>query len=714
MSHRFVFEESKKFTTKKPTKSPTKSNNNSTGWKDIPTNPLLSTFNRISNSLSATKSAAIPISRRTTRDLEFEDFTPDFRNCNSISPSVLIPPERSVEDFNNGVEDFDNRDIGIYINNSKQSPINPPPLNNDEDENNSVFIDLSNQEEEPPTAHDTQSKEKNLLTEIIIDEKQPSLLKNVSPQIENINPSEAASLGTIFIANIKDWLWEVWKGVKEHPAATILGASTAAQPAYNAFISEMHTKTFEPAKWYALPPEMKALCLTELISSFLVNYPAGKKFIGDALGKLQDQTKDMCNSTLGFFDNIFSLVIGIDSGAGAAALTFNAFAWIATLSGVAIGGYAIPGVLAGLSFVISSTSRYLGFKWAIQIISNLFSHDANVQRQAIDQLKHLKLDENVILTAQHLASIGSDEKFANTAHSIREILQACVDKEAIKRKAEKDADEKIKNKNLNAEDYEYLFLTLVNAANELDKLHPNGIPSIFNKKTIKEYIAEYVNIASKLSFALTFGLPAGAIFTQEGFNAVAIVSKLVFDFDMNTNNLDVWYKRLIGLCSGIGSGVLYAVCSADFPKLFFVELPLYLWQHPQHIPAAILLVVINFFASYSMRNVTENIMQAENILGLLNEFKKELPYIVQLGSAFVNIRSKLMEYKIAAKDPNKPELEEVIKQNEDPNIRRISKPTVDLCYVAMNGSSFFAEPTNKTSVEDDSLTFERNSMHRGV
>ena len=112
-------------------------------------------------------------------------------------------------------------------------------------------------------------------------------------------------------------------------------------------------------------------------------------------------------------------------------------------------------------------------------------------------------------------------------------------------------------------------------------------------------------------------------------------------------------------------------------------------------------------------------VKEKNILGLLNEFNKELPYIVQLGGAFVNIRSKLMEYKINAKDPNNPQIEDIIRQNEDPNMRRISKLTADNCSIAMANSSFFGKVNlNKTQpISPDSTPLvnkEGESLNRSL
>ncbi|MBV9575504.1 MAG: hypothetical protein JO149_02645, partial [Gammaproteobacteria bacterium] len=627
-----------------------------------------------------TISASVP----TKPPVELESHTPMSRNSlrTPLSASVLLGGDDEDADFFKTEED----DKDTVIDFGKSEEITEP-----KDPMDPAIIDLSGSEEE---------ENGNPSPEILI-----------SPP----NDDDPGCSTTTVASDIEGWIKESLQGVKDHPIASILGVLTAAQPAFNAFLNESHTnaKDFGQKVWDAMSFETKMLSIIELTASFLVNYPAGKKFIGDALEKLKTNTRDMFKSPSDFLDNFFSQLIGIDSGAGAAALTFSAFTWIAA------GGVAIPSALGGLSFIITSASRYIGFKRAIQIISNLFNHYANVQRMAIDELKHLKLDNEVVLTAEELVYVGSDPQFADLFHSIREILQAAIDAEVDQIKTQKEADNEIKNKNLTAEDYENLFLKLVEAANTLDKLHLGNVSRIFNKKTAKENLAEYVDIVSKLSFGLTFGLPAAAIFMQEGFNAVNIISKLSFNYDLDTDALNVWYKRLIGLGSGIGSGTLYAVCAADFPKLAFVDLPTYLWQYPKHIASTVVLFAFNYFASYSMRNVTENILKEKNILGLLNEFNKELPYIVQLGGAFVNIRSKLMEYKINAKDPNNPQIEDIIRQNEDPNMRRISKLTADNCSIAMANSSFFGKVNlNKTQpISPDSTPLvnkEGESLNRSL
>jgi hypothetical protein len=466
--------------------------------------------------------------------------------------------------------------------------------------------------------------------------------------------------------------------------------ATSGQPAINALVnpSNVGPEKIGPEWWNTMTNRTKAESVINLIASFWVNYPTNKKFIQDAWAKLKENTKDMFKSPKQFIDNLFSIVLGLDSGLAAGALTLGAFTWIVW------GGLALPSMISGLSFLIASTSRYIGLKRAFKILENLFSHEAKVQKQAIDALHHLQLEKQLSLSVKQLFQLDMENSaLANIERSIKDILQAFIDAEANKTLMSKDT--------LNDQDYEDLFKKLVLALGTLESLHPDNI---YHEKCTSEYIAEYSGVLVRLGFAIAFGLSTGCIFLQKGYDAVNLISKLVSGNDLDQSDMHIWLKRAIGLPAGLGSGTLYAVSASEFPKLFFIALPTYLWNHPKHIVSALFLLTTNYFASSSMHSVASGVLNRENnILGILpeNPLKDILPYVVRTGSGFVNILSELKKYNEDIIDPNHPTLEELVHHFEDPNTHRIQPLTAADCSVALNRSSYFYDPSHPRPSDEE-------------
>lgn len=519
----------------------------------------------------------------------------------------------------------------------------------------------------------------------------------------------------------------------KHPLSSLLGLGTSAQASISAFVnpSKIDPKDIDSKWWASMSGAMKAQSIISLVFSFGVNYPVNRKFIEDAWLKLKTNSKNTFKSVGDFVDNATSIFLGLNSGMAAAAITFEAFLWITT------GGFFFPALFAALSFLNSSTSRYIGIKRVFNLLRNLFNSDARVQSESIDALKHLNRDyqlelDNVLQSVRSILQNLLDQKISEllearhhldendlaalTQIRINELALLAkskstrvenlseIDKSQVDRIVnEKTAEIMLTKCKLNDHDYDCLFKELITKAAELETLHPDNIDTLlFNEKQTYEYVADYANTVFKLIFALVFGLSAGSIFMQKYFDAINILSKFISGQDLNESNMNLWLKRLIGVPSGIASGLLYGASAGDFPKLFFINLPSYVYSHPKEIFSTILLLVANFYASSSMQNVARGVVNREdNILGLLSQgkMKEILPHLTHAGCGFVNILSELKKRSPSPAEPNHPTYEEIIHYFENPNDHPIEHETALACSISNSKLSFFPKSTPGTAPE---------------
>lgn len=516
-----------------------------------------------------------------------------------------------------------------------------------------------------------------------------------------------------------------------HPIATILGLGTSAQSVVSAVANASHTdpKDIDSKWWGSLATGTKVQSIITFIFSLYVNFPVNKKFIEDAWSKLKTNSKDTFKSFGDFIDNVSSIFLGLNSGMAAAAITLEAFIWITT------GGILIPVILAALSFLMAGTSRYMGNKRVFSMLKTFFSHDAKMQKQSIDALKHLKMDLKLQLndTLQSIKDILQNllNQQTNTILQAKRQLEE-KDLAALEHMREKERLRIAKSKSISVldlnsndkaeienlisqkaseiliakyrltdDDYELLFKSLITKLAELEALHPKNLDTnLYNDKAIREYLVEYSGTLVKLGLAIACGVSSGAVYMQKGFDAVNIVSKYA---GHDLKDLDIWIKRLIGSSSGLASGLLYAASAADFPSLFFVTLPTYLYNHPKQICAALFLLVANYYASASMQSVSTGVVsRKDHILGMLAEgqMKEILPVAVRVGCGFVNIIAELKKYSPAPLNPEQPTVSEIVHHFEDPNHHRIQHDTALACSIANNKLSFFQKPTAKAPAKD--------------
>ncbi len=516
--------------------------------------------------------------------------------------------------------------------------------------------------------------------------------KNDEPKQKEGWISWTRNMGYYMASSAGTWLKESAVDKLTHPFSSIVGLAASLTTAVNAATNASHSDAKDISyTWFKhMPKSIRVESVISFISSLWVNYPANKKFIEDAWGKLKNDTKDFFKSPGHFFNNFFSFVVGLDSGAAAAILAISAFIWIVW------GGLTIPSLFAGLGFVINSTSRYLGFKRTLRQIEINFNDDAKVQKQGNDEINHINQDERLNLSELDLLELGIlDSKLADAERSIMEILQAVTDAEAERKLASKPLNT---DKKLNDQDYEDLYKNLYLALNKLQELHPDNI--LFNKKNKREYIAEYVALIFRLAIALACLVSAGGIFMQKGWDAYSFVLKKITGNDGEDYN--IWLKRLIGLPAGMGSGSLYGVSAYEFFKLFFNDVPTYLWHHPIHFISLYFLLSVNYFASSSMQSIANNVLShPNNILGALSEspIKEAVPYAARAGAFFVNSLSEFKRYQKNIADPNHPKVEELLKHFEDPNIHLINHTTAVEMSVALNKSSFFTKASDSPSAQ---------------
>ena len=215
---------------------------------------------------------------------------------------------------------------------------------------------------------------------------------------------------------------------------------------------------------------------------------------------------------------------------------------------------------------------------------------------------------------------------------------------------------------------------------------------LYNEKQFAEYVADFAGTLTSVTFALIFGLSSGSIFMQKGYDGINILSKLISKTDLDASGMNIWSKIFMGLSSGIGSGTLYGVSASQFPKLFFVMLPTYLWHHPKHIATAALFVVANYFASSSMQNVTASVLARENnIIPFLSSgfIGQAMPYVVRAGGGFVNCLGELKTFAEPTANSDHPTYDEVVRHFNNPDNHRIEPGTADSCAVELNKLSFF-------------------------
>jgi len=489
----------------------------------------------------------------------------------------------------------------------------------------------------------------------------------------------------------KDKVVDFVMEVIRNPISSFIGSAASAQSIASAFFSalKIDPEKFTPSVWMKASRIVKGEALLNLICTLLVNVPVNKKFTQDAAGKLKTESKDMFKSPSGFFNNFLSQYFGGYSGLANGAISFSVFLFFNYIWG----GIAVPTTLGVLNFIITSASRYMGLKRAARMIENGFNHEANVQDQANDVFDHLKLEEKITLSEEVAEELDLSPALANAEHSLLEILQAIRNAEAD-RKLSTSTEGK-----LNDQDYEDLYKKLFLSLEKIQALHPN----LYNEKCASEYIKKYAGMLVRISFALVFGTSAGSIFMQKGFDGINLLANHSLD-DWN-----VWAKRAIGVSAGIGSGTLYGVSASEFPQLFFIDLPTYLYRHPEQTVSVGFLIAIHYFGGSAMQGVTNGVLnRPDNILGELSQgtMKEILPYLVRAGATKVNIIGKLKEYKEDIADPFK----ELINHFKDPNLHRISPTTAAEISLARSKLSFYAKQAKPPAKDHDDL---RHSARRG-
>ena len=113
--------------------------------------------------------------------------------------------------------------------------------------------------------------------------------------------------------------------------------------------------------------------------------------------------------------------------------------------------------------------------WLFARLKTFLKHDAKVQRNAIDALNHLQIQKKLRLNQADWQKLGIAQPAARllqAEQSIKEILQAIIDKTAAEKLQARQTEVGGQQCHLEDSDHEALFLALIKAMAILETLHP--------------------------------------------------------------------------------------------------------------------------------------------------------------------------------------------------------------------------------------------------
>lgn len=397
-----------------------------------------------------------------------------------------------------------------------------------------------------------------------------------APESDAPSPGFLSQTGSLLTGYAKAFGNGLLQAVKQ-PITTILAASTAAPPALNA-LSNPSGKTPDQIGqtwWDEMSNLTRVHSVVNTASSFSINFVMNSFFIPTAWNKFRTSIVHIFDNPQQFFDNVFSIVLGLGGAVAAGAIAYNAFLWLP------YGAY-VAGVPAGLSFIVTLASRYLGIKNIFKRIHNIFSKDAKNQSEFAEAIEHIKEDY-------------LDELQVKLDDILADMFKA-----------------KATDKPLTPEEFEALTVRFTQALNELADAHPD----LVKDKTTCEYIAKYTRILFDISLGLFIaGGPIFLTYMQKGFDGVKILAGFAGN-DIDT--MDVWLKRLIGLIPGTASFLFYTDYGTKISGIM-TDLIKHLYENPRDIPFALAALVANGFSASGPQNVAAGVVKNENNIAFMEQ-----------------------------------------------------------------------------------------------
>lgn len=416
------------------------------------------------------------------------------------------------------------------------------------------------------------------------DETSP-LIAAPTAEVQESSPGFLSQAGTIGLGYIKSMGSGMLYAVK-HPIVSGLSLLTAAPPALNALTNPSGKTPDQIGQewWDEMSGGTRAHSVINSASSLSINFIMNAFFLPTAWAKFTTSIKHIFDGPQQFLDNVFSIIFGLGGAVAAAAIAYNAFLWLPA-------GSISAAVPAGLSFVVTLASRYIGIKNIFKRIHNLFSKDAQNQTEFAEAIEHIN--------EQYLDQV--QEKMDN-------ILAEMFKDKAL-------------DKPLTPEEFEALAERFTQALSELAEAHPDLIKG----KTTGEYITKYAGLLFDLSLAIfVAGIPASLTFTQKGFDGVSTIAKFAGN---DISGMDPWLKRLIGLVPGLASGMLYTDYGTKIRGIL-TDLAKHLYENPKDIPFALLALAANGFSTSGPQNVAAGVLKnPDNIIFMEKD--------TDLGSTYV-------------------------------------------------------------------------------
>lgn len=512
--------------------------------------------------------------------------------------------------------------------------------------------------------------------------------------------------------------------------AAIVGLIATAPAAINALAAPSGKSAKEISKkWFEeMSTWIKALSITNAFFSTYVNLPLNKYFVVNAWGRFKTSIKQIFNGPRQFFDNTLAILFGIGGGIAAGSIALNSFAFLPLW--VAAGA-------AGIGFVLTATSRYLGSKKAfLRFYNAFFNSDAKTQRALLDAINHLQPQMEADLQAEsnekairllkrhhvtehllnaycaeqgkHKSALTKEDKdtlaeqLKNTLHKTVHNQKRLLKHENLKRATS------LINQHINhdwkekepftAKDFELLYKNLAHALNRLEAQYQQAI---FNKKTTAESIASYAGAIVDVIAAISLvAAPTWLIFMQKGYDGINSIAK--FATHQTTTDLDklnIWEKRAVGVIPAFASGILYGIWTSDFRSVF-MDTCSRLKANPTQIPMAALWLIANGFAASSMTYVGKGVVNSSsNILGDFfntEEMKMLLPILMGAGGFFVNYTPNANSDNILPLvDVSQPTIAEITSRLRDPNTYYISERSASSIQKQLATLSFFRDVQEK-------------------
>lgn len=513
-------------------------------------------------------------------------------------------------------------------------------------------------------------------------------------------------------------------------AAAVVGLVATAPAAINALAAPSGKSAKEISrKWFEeMSTSIQALSITNAFFSTYVNLPLNKYFVVNAWGRFKNSIKQIFNGPRQFFDNTLAILFGIGGGIAAGSIALNSFAFLPLW--VAAGA-------AGIGFVLTATSRYLGSKKAFSRFYNaFFNSDAKTQRALLDAINHLQPQMEADLqdasnakairllkrhyVAEHLlnqycaeqgkqkSDLTKEDKetlaeqlkdtLHNTIHNSRRLLKHANLKRAtslINQHINHNWKEK---EPFTPKDFELLYKNLAHALNRLEARYQQAI---FNQKTTAESIASYAGAIVDVIAAISLvAAPTWLIFMQKGYDGINSIAKLAtHQTTTDLDKLNIWEKRALGVIPAFASSLLYGIWTSDFRSVLMDTFSR-LKANPSQIPMAALWLIANGFAASSMTYVGKGVVNSPtNLLGdffQTDEMKILLPILLGAGGFFVNYTPNAnSDNVLPLADTRQPTIAEITSRLRDPNTYYISEHSAGSIQKQLIKLSFFSEMKEK-------------------